>query len=159
MCFETPLYDTCIDETASLLVVFNTPGEPREATVLSRGAITNGPQSKRKKIFVFQRPITQVRGNRLIVEVIQCLRTGAQTLVGYGFCDMEMESNCFSREIWVPLWRPKSASETDNKLRGTFTPLVDGSLVTLPPYLDRSKFETVSALGKVKIHLQQSAYR
>lgn len=157
--FETPVYDTCIDETASLFVIFNSPGEPREATILSRGTLTDGPQSKRKKVFAFQRPFTQILGNRLILEVIQCLRTGAQTLVGYGYCEMEMDPNCFSRDILVSLWRPKAPSETDNKLRGTFTPLVDSNLVTLPPCVDRSRLETVSALGKVKIHIQRLAYK
>lgn len=157
--FETPAHDSSIDEHSSIFIVFSVSGRSEERTVISRGAIVKTPQEPSpKKVFCFNRPIIQLRGQRLIVQVIQCLWKGGQALVGYGFCDLDMNANEFFREISVPLWRPKPAIEFRDRSCGVYTPLSDPEIVTLPTYVDRKNLETTNELGRVRIHIQRSGY-
>ena len=157
--FETPLEDKTIDENSSIFVVFNLPGRTPESTPVTRGTIVrsilnHGPL----KMFVFNRPITQLEGQRLILQVFQCLWTGAQRLVGYGFCDLDLPPGNSSRIIRVPLWKPRTNQDERDSTCGTVSPLYDPEVVTFPDYVNRKELELVSQLGRVKIHIQRCEY-
>jgi hypothetical protein len=157
--FETPAHDSSVNQHSSIFIVFSVSGKAEERTVISRGAIVKTPEEPiPKKVFCFNRPITQLNGQRLLVQVIQCLWKGGQSLVGYGFCDLDLNSNEYFREISVPLWRPKSPTEFRDRECGVYTPLSDPEIVTLPPYVDRKNLETVNELGRVRIHIQKTGY-
>ena len=157
--FETPFHDSHVSEYSSIVTLFNAVDQPQEATVASRGRLIIDKAGKKLKVFGFNRPFTRNYGEKLILKVIQIHETGAQSLVGYGFCDLDINQGKYSREICVALWRPKSDCELINKLQGTFTPLVDSRLVLLPPEIDRSLLPAVASLGKVRIHIQRLAYK
>ena len=157
--FETPAHDSSVDEHSSIFIVFSACGRTQERTVQTRGAIVKTPEEPSpKKVFCFNRPITQLRGQRLIVQVIQCLWKGGQSLVGYGFCDLDLNVNEYFREILVPLWRPISTTDYRDQACGVYTPLSDPEIVTLPPYVDRKSLQTVNELGRVRIHIQRTGY-
>ena len=158
MSFETPDHDSKVDESSALVVIFSSPDGTPEATVLSRGSTVPDRNGTRSKFFGFNRPFTRTHGYRLILQVIQFYRSGAQSLIGYGYCDLDIEGESHFREITVPLWRPKSECEAANKYRGTFTPFVEPEYVTLPPEIERPKMRTVSSQGKVRINIQRLAY-
>ena len=158
--FETPASDTSIDENSSMFVVYYVAGRPPDSTVASRAAVITPKTAAIKpyKSFLFNRPITQLQGQRLILQVIQTKWTGAQILVGYGYCDLDIAPNSHTRIISVPLWRPRTNNEDRDRLCGTFSPLSDVSVVTLPDYVDPKDLEIESQLGRVVIHIQRSEY-
>jgi hypothetical protein len=156
--FETPAFDRSIDENANMLVIFSSPGQPKEATIVSQGTIIKSAGSLPRKVFGFNRPFTKEHGEKLIVEVILCRRSGAQSLVGYGYCDLVLNDAAHSEDILIPLWRPKTESEYANKLRGVFCPLADTSVVPCLDQFEGSEMSTVSALGKVKVSIHRPSY-
>lgn len=159
LAFETPSHDSKVDESSALVVIFSSSEGTPEATVMTRGITLPDPNGNKYKVFGFNRPFTRECGERLIFQVIQFYRSGAQSLIGYGYCDLDVELGVqVSREIKVSLWRPRSDQETINKYRGTFTPFVEPEYVTLPPEIEREKLHTVSTLGKVRIRIQRSSY-
>ena len=157
--FETPHHDSRISENSRICVIFSGPQGIREATLLSRGIVITEKCGTKKKVFAFNRPFTRNDDQRLVMQVIQIHESGGHSLVGYGFCDLDIDSGKYSREICVSLWRPKSDSEIINKLRGTFNPLVDMNLALLPPEVNRLQLQAVASVGKVHIHIQKLAYR
>ena len=159
--FETPMTDSSVDDQSAIFILFNAPGRGAESTVVSHGIsgrVAVGTTIHSKRVFVFNRPITHMEGQRLVLQVIQSMWTGGQKIIGYGYCDLELNKGSNSRDFEVVLWRPKAPDERRNELCGTFSPLSDPELVTLPACVDRSSFETVSHLGRVKIHIQRSGY-
>jgi hypothetical protein len=155
--FETPVHDTDVNISSSVVILFNNQTADNEATIMSKGVCITDSSGSRRKVFAFNRPFTRVHGEKLIVQVIQIRSSGAQSLVGYGTCELQIDKG-YSREIQVPLWRPKPESEAINSLRGTFNPFVDLNCATLPEYVDRLRLKTRSCLGRVKIHIQKLFY-
>jgi hypothetical protein len=99
-----------------------------------------------------------LEGQRLVLQVYQCLWTGAQRLVGYGFCDLDLPPGNSSRIIKVPLWKPKTIHDERDRACGTISALYDPEVITFPEYVNRRELELISQLGKVKIHIQRCEY-
>jgi len=156
--FETPHHDTKVDGSSALIAIFSNPEGVSEATTMSRGFTHFDRNGGKYMVFTFNRPFTRHMGERLVVQVIQFFQSGAQSLIGYGYCDLNLDVGEISRDFKVSLWRPRSESEVKNRYRGTFTPFVDAEYVTLPPEIERERLRTISSLGKVKIHLQRATY-
>jgi hypothetical protein len=157
--FEVPLSDGSIDVNSYLTIIFSVPGRPSESTLCSRGAVMHPTKGLLPfKAFVFNRPITQLQGQRLILQVVQRLWSGSQRLIGYGFCDLDVGPGREARDIFVPLWKPKTEDDSTNELCGTFADLADPTIATLPEYVDRRSLETRTQQGRVRIRIQRSGY-
>lgn len=157
--FESPVPDDSIDSSSSVVVIVSTPEGGLEATNVTKGVVTTDAYGRRKRVFPFNRPFTRDDVSMLVLQVIQVYATGAQSLVGYGSCQLEVESGSSSQEFLMPLWRPRSGTEFQNKQRGAFTPFADMQAVVLSPGMDGGKWQTVSSQGKVRVRIQRIAYR
>ena len=158
--FETPQLDT--PDEACVFVLYNVSGRNSETTLASRGVVMEGMNKSgrriKKKVFGFNRPITQTYGQRMFVQVVLNYAECKQRLLGYGFCDLEIDKGKHSRNIEVVLWRPRTKHQTRNEFAGVLTPLSDPALVELPANVDRKVVSSNTELGKVLIHIQRSGY-
>ena len=143
---------------AAMVVIFSFPERQPEASIMSIGTVIRTKGAPPKKLFGFSRPFTGVDGSRLTLQVIQTNWNGGQRLIGYGYCDLILDTGTSSRVIDISLWRPKGPCDHGDKVCGTFHSLADPRLASLPREIDRRTFETVSALGKIKVHIQKSGY-
>lgn len=157
--FETE--DMAISPNSPLFVMYKVSGKtPLEMTVPTKGHLVKDKEgTARKNVFPIHRPFTRIHGQRLLLQIVQCKGGECnQKLIGYGYCDLEIDPGSRARRIDVQLWHPKSDHAIRNKLCGVMSPLSDINIVDLSTDIERASIETAAAIGKLHIHIQRSGY-
>ena len=141
----------------SLFVVFNVNGREAETTLPVRGIRISHGIMKSQQIFPFNRPITANLGDRMFVQIV-LVQGSKQKLIGYGFCDLNLERGKNSGMIDVLLWRPKATSSW-GEFFGFMNPLIEPGIVEFPTCIDKRDIESVTVNGKLKVYIQICGYQ
>lgn len=157
--FETEDVSTSAD--SPIFVMYKMSGKTStECTVPTRGVQMkeSSPSKRPKTIFLINRPFTQIHGQRMLIQLIQYTGNEKQKLIGYGYCDLEVDKGCNSRAVRVPLWHPRSQHHIRNEICGVISPLADFNVVELPQQVNRKALKTTAVIGELVINIQKSGY-
>ena len=159
VCFEM---DQDISEPDStVFALFKVKGRLPEVTLVTRGIVVDKPcdgKATRKKVYLFHRPTTQANGQRMFFQLIQNFSDGTQKLLGYGYCDMDIEAGLSSRTVAVRLWGPRSETAKPDWLDDVTSSSDDSSSAGVPASVEQAKLSAVSEVGKLIIHIQRPGY-
>lgn len=154
--FETE--DVDISPDSPVFVLFRISGNTKNESTIPTKGIKVKQENTAKAVFLINRPFTQIQGSRMLLQLVQYTGTEKQKLIGYGFCDLDIDKGRYSRTVRIPLWHPRSKHFIRNEVCGVISPLSDINVVELPQHVDRKTVQTTAVIGEIVINIQKTGY-